>query len=115
MSVLEAKARYALILGDIATAAAIGAHVPGFRFDKDGGAYVPGGLRERWVADEGDAAIKSRVAAMATAAAGALQAMSGGQLVAAAEKYSIALDAATAQGMADYFEAKRNAVLTYNR
>ena len=71
-------------------------------------------LRERWVAGEGDAAIKSRVAAMAYAAAGSLQAMSGGQLVAAAEKYSIALDAATAQGMADYFEAKRNAVLAYN-
>ncbi len=52
---------------------------------------------------------------MATAAAGSLQAMSGGQLVAAAEKYSIALGAATAQGMAEYFEAKRNAVLTYNR
>jgi hypothetical protein len=115
MSVLETKTQYALILADIATAAALSAHVPEFSFGNYGRAYVPGSLRERWLASAGDAAIRSRVAAMATAAAGSLQAMSGNQLVAAAEKYSIVLEPAVALGMADYFEAKRNAVLTYNR
>ncbi len=114
MSVLEAKAHYALILGDIATAAAIAVHDAGFRFDI-GEAYVPGAIRERWLAGSGDEGIKTRVAGMATAAASSLQAMSGSQLIAAAGKYGIALDAASAQGMADFFEAKRNAVLTYNK
>jgi hypothetical protein len=114
MSVLEAKARYALILGDIAIAAAIAAHDAGFRFDT-GEVYVPGAIRERWLAGAAGAGIKTRVAGMATAAASSLQSMSGSQLMAAAAKYAIALDAATAQGMADYFEAKRNAVLTYNK
>ena len=115
MSGLEARAQYALILGDIALAAAISAHYTGFCFGTGSEDYVPGSLRERWLAGTVDAAIRSRVAAMASAAAGSLQAMSGAQLAAAAGKYGIALDSATAQGMAEYFEAKRNAVLSYNR
>jgi len=114
MSVLEAKARYALILGDIATAAAIAAHDPGFCFDT-GEAYVAGTIRERWLAGPAGTGIKTRVAGMATAAASSLQALNASRLMAAAAKYAISLDAATAQGMADYFEAKRNAVLTYNK
>ena len=37
------------------------------------------------------------------------------QLAAAAGKYGIPLAGASAQRMADYFEARRNAVLTYNK
>ena len=44
-----------------------------------------------------------------------MQALSGSRLISAAGKYGIALDPASAQCMADFFEAKRNAVLTYNR
>jgi len=115
MSVLAAKEQHLLILADIAMAAAIGAHDAGFCLDTGGEAYVPGSLRERWLAGTGDPAIRSRVVAMASAAAGPLQGMSADRLVATAGKYGIALDPATAQGMADYFEAKRNAVLSYNR
>lgn len=115
MSGLEAKAQYFLILADIAMAAAIRTHDAGYDFGTDSEAYVPGGLRSRWLTATGDGPLKQRVTSLASAVAAPMHGLSAERLVSAAGKYGIPLDPATAQGMADYFEARRNAVLTYNR
>ena len=115
MSELSAKDRYVLIVADIAMAAAIKTHDSGYVFAADGVDYMPGSLRERWLAGTGDNALRKRVTAMASAAAASLQQRSGEQLAAAAGKYGIPLAGEMAQRMSEYFEARRNAVLTYNK
>ena len=76
----------------------------------------PGSLRSSWLASTGDAPLSKRVTAMASAAAAALQQRrSGEHLRAAAGKYGIPLAGEMAQRMSEYFEARRNAVLTYNK
>ena len=76
---------------------------------------MPGSLRDRWLASTSDAGLKKRVMAMASAGAASLQGMGEQELVAAAGKYGVTLSAAMAQLVFGYFDAKRNAVLTYNR
>ena len=115
MSELGAKDRYVLIVADIAMAAAIKAYDRDYVFAAEGVDYAPGSLRERWLAGTGDNALRKRVTAMASAAAAALQQRSGEQLAAAAGKYGIPLAGEIAQRMSEYFDARRNAVLTYNK
>ena len=52
---------------------------------------------------------------MASAAINSLKILGADQLAAAAETYGIALADGASELMADHFEAKRNAVLSYNR
>ena len=52
---------------------------------------------------------------MASAGVNSLKALSADQLAAAAETYGVALAEGASELMADHFEAKRNAVLSYNR
>jgi hypothetical protein len=115
MSELNAKEQYFLILADIAMAAAIKVHDGSYVFAADGADYVPGSLRDGWLAGTSDNTLKKRVTAMASAGIASLQGMSGVQLAAAAKKYGVTLSEGTAQRVADYFDAKRNAVLSYNR
>ena len=111
----SAAEEYLLTVADIAMAAAIGAHDSGYVFPAMDADYVPGSLREGWLAGTSDIALQKRVTAMASAAAGPLQGMSPEQLVTAAKKYGVPLAPGMAQRMAEYFDAKRNAVLSYNR
>ena len=112
---VNAREQYFLILADIATVAAIGVHDSGYAFATADGEYIPGSLRDHWLASTGDAGLKKRVMAMASAGAASLQGMGDQELVAAAGRYGVTLSAAMAQRIAEYFDAKRNAVLTYNR
>jgi hypothetical protein len=111
----NAAEEYLLTVADIAMAAAIGTHDSGYVIPAMDADYVPGSLREGWLAGTNDIALQKRVTAMASAAAGPLQAMSPEQLVIAATKYGVPLAPGLAQRMAAYFDAKRNAVLSYNR
>jgi hypothetical protein len=104
-----------LTVADIAMAAAIGTHDSGYVFPVTDADYVPGSLREGWLAGTSDIALQKRGTAMASAAAGPLQGMCPEQLVTAAKKYGVPPAPGMAQRMAGYFDAKRNAVLSYNR
>ena len=115
MSELSAKDQYVLIVADIAMAAAIETHNAGYVFPADGADYVPGSLRQRWLASTGDSMLRKQVTSMASAAAASLQQRTGEQLADAADKYGVPLTPDTAQRIAEYFEARRNAVLSYNR
>jgi hypothetical protein len=115
MSELGAKEQYFLILADIAIAAAIKTHDSGYVFPGDGADYVPGSLRNGWLASAGDTALRKRVMAMVSAGVASLQGMTEEQLAAAAEKYGVTLSGGMAKRVAKYFHAKRNAVLSYNR
>ncbi len=112
---VNARDQYFLILADIATVAAIGVHDRGYAFTAGDGEYIPGSLRDRWLAGTSDAGLRKRVMAMASAGAASLQGMTEQELVAAAGKYGVTLSAVMAQRIAEYFDAKRNAVLTYNK
>ena len=107
---MSAKTQYALILADIAMAAAIActmlgsASIAAWTMCRGASATMAGG--------PGDDALQDRVTAMATAAATSckherqqLQPPPGNM----ASRWM-----GQSQGMADFFEAKRNAVLTYN-
>ena len=59
MSELSAKDRYVLIVADIAMAAAIKTHDRDYVFAAYGVDYIPGSLRERWLAGTGDNALRS--------------------------------------------------------
>ncbi len=111
---LSANQRYHLMLADIAMAAAIKTFDPGYAIAA-GKALAPGALRDAWLAQCGDEGLKKRVSAMASAGVNALKALPAEKLAAAAEKYGVALADGASDRLADHFEAKRNAVLSYNR
>ena len=111
---LSANQRYHLMLADIAMAAAIRTFDPGYTI-ATGEGFAPGGLRDAWLAQCSDEGLKKRVSAMASAGVNALKALSAGQLASAAETYGITLSDGMSERLADHFEAKRNAVLSYNR
>jgi hypothetical protein len=111
---LSANQRYHLMLADIAMAAAIKTFDSGYAV-AGGDSYAPGSVRDAWLAQCSDEGLKKRVSAMATAGVHALKALSAEQLAAAAENYGIALADGMSERLADHFEAKRNAVLSYNR
>ncbi len=111
---LSANQRYHLMLADIAMAAAIKTFDPKYAI-AGGEGCAPGAIRDVWLAQCGDEGLKKRVSAMASAGVNALKALDADQLAAAAEKYGITLTDGASERMADHFEAKRNAVLSYNR
>ena len=55
------------------------------------------------------------MSAMASAGVNSLKALGADRLAAAAETYGISLADGASESMAEHFEAKRNAVLSYNR
>jgi hypothetical protein len=110
---LSANQRYHLMLADIAMAAAIKTHDPGYAIA--GGSVAPGALRDAWLAQCGDESLKKRVSAMASAGVNALKALPAEKLAAAAATYGIALADGASERLADHFESKRNAVLSYDR
>ncbi len=110
---LSANQRYHLMLADIAMAAAIKTLDPGYAIA--GAALAPGALRDAWLAQCGDGALKQRVSAMAAAAINSLKQLTADQLAAAAGRYGVALADGASERLADHFEAKRNAVLSYNK
>jgi hypothetical protein len=110
---LSANQRYHLMLADIAMAAAIKACDPSYAIA--GAGFAPGALRDGWLAQCGDEGLKKRVSAMASAGVNALKGLSAEQLAAAAESYGIPLADGMSERLAEHFEAKRNAVLSYNR
>jgi hypothetical protein len=111
---LSANQRYHLMLADIAMAAAIKTHDPAYVI-AGGEARAPGSVRDAWLAQCGDEALKKRVNAMASAAINSLKALPAEKLAAAAETYGVALADGASERLADHFEAKRHAVLSYNR
>ncbi len=101
------------MLADIAMAAAIKTLDPAYAIG--GGECAPGAVRDAWLAQCGDEGLKKRVNAMASAAINSLKALPAEKLAAAAETYGVALAEGASERLADHFEAKRNAVLSYNR
>src|SRR5690348_1644619 len=93
---------YHLILADIAMMAAINTYDRQFATET-GAAYVPGSIRDGWLARTGDPALRSRVTAMATAALGSLKNMAATQLAAAAQTYGVPLAADEAERMEQHF------------
>jgi hypothetical protein len=108
------KQVYALIMADIAMAAAIKTYDRGYNLTRTG-EYAPGCVRDRWLESAAGEPLRKRVLAMANAGAGALQAMTAEQLAAAAESYGVPLEPGAAEAMAGYFAGRREAVLRYNR
>ena len=102
------------MLADIAMAAAIKTFDPDYAI-AGGEAHAPGAIRDAWLAQCVDERLKKRVSAMASAGVNSLKALDADQLAAAAETYGISLAEGASESMADHFEAKRNAVLSYNR
>nr|WP_294501169.1 hypothetical protein [uncultured Rhodopila sp.] len=103
---------YHMILADIAMMAAIST------FDRQsvvpvGAEYLPGSIRETWLARTGDPALRSRVNAMATAGFASLQGMPATQLAAAAQTYGVPLTVSDAERMEQHFINRREAVLRY--
>ncbi len=110
---LSPNQRYHLMLADIAMAAAIKTFDPAYAVA--GGEHTPGALRDAWLAQCSDEALKKRVSATASAGINSLKALTADQLAAAAQTYGVSLTEGASELMADHFEAKRNAVLSYNR
>ncbi|EXJ15812.1 hypothetical protein [Imhoffiella purpurea] len=115
MAAPTANQFFHLLLGDIAMAAAISTYDPGYSVAQRPGNYAPGRLRDDWLAQAGDGALRQRVVGLANAGMGALQRMEQETLTATAARYGIPIDAAVAQEVAEHFERRRNAVLRYRR
>ncbi len=114
MSEPSANQRYHLILADIAMAAAI-ASCGGAVEPEDRANYAPGSLRDRWLARTSESSLRRRVSAMATAGVASLQSMPAERLAAAAAAWGVPFGENLAEQMADHFETKRDALLTYSR
>ncbi len=111
---LSKSQKYQLVLEDVALAAAIVAYDEGARAP-EATPYVPGRVREDWLARTADPELRRRVLALASAAAGSLQWLPGPDLAAAAEKYGLKIPASLAEEIAEHFNARRSAVMTYDR
>lgn len=104
-----------LLLGDIAMAAGISTYDPEYSIAEPLTGYVPGQVRDVWLAQVSDDALRQRVLGLANASMGSLQRMEQEPLTATAARYGIPIDAALAGEIAEHFENKRNAVLRYRR
>ncbi len=103
-----------LILADIAVAAAVKSCCAIDVLSSDQ-PYVAGAIRDRWQTHNADGGLLRRVNALATAGIGALQKQPADALLAAAQRYGVPLDAATAEAIATHFSDQREAVLKYDR
>ena len=74
-----------------------------------------GSLRDRWLADVTDRLLRQRVTALASAGLASLQAMDPAALGEKAARYGITLPDGMAETIAEHFENRRAAVLTYRR
>ena len=104
---------YHRVLLDIATSAAIkacGVSIESHAASDD----APGATRDRLLAGC-DEEMRRRVSALANSAVGALALQKPEQLAETALKHGIVLPAEEARQIAEHFEAKRNATLSYQR
>jgi hypothetical protein len=99
-----------LLLADIAMAAAI--KTVGSKFEAPA-PYEPGGIRDLFLAENKDNVLERRVLALANAGVASLTGVDGEQLVRAAEKYGVPVDADLGEKISQYFTDKRQAVLRY--
>jgi hypothetical protein len=101
-----------LLLADIAMAAAIMTVGSAFAVQAD---YVPGAIRDSWLAAATDDVLKRRVLSLANAGVASLQGVDAAQLLRAAETYGVPVDAALADRISAHFADKRQAILRYRR
>ena len=106
---------YHLILADIAMIAAVRALAGADRVPVVPDPYVPGGPRDTWLTDAADRLLTVRVKAMANAGLGALQRAEAPAILKAANGSGVPMTAAEAADIAEHFQNKRDAVLTYRR
>jgi hypothetical protein len=106
---------FVLILSDIAMAAAIETCDSAYVFDARPDDYVYGKIRDGWIGQAGDEALRRRVTALASAAATALAKLDAEQLLRSARRYGIPLSVADAERISEHFSDRRDAVLTYRR
>ncbi|QGM44279.1 hypothetical protein [Methylocystis heyeri] len=112
MAELTENQKFNLLLADIAMAAAIS--TVGSSFDTPD-AYVPGVIRDKWLAEARDEVLKRRVLSLANAGVASLQGVDAEQLLRAAQRYSVPVDEALAARMVEFFADKREALLRYRR
>jgi len=105
--------KYHLILADVAMAMAA-ATVEGIPIPLPPD-YQPGAVRDDWLAAEHDPFLRRRVLALASAAMGSLQEMSGDRLHGEAQRFGVPLAADEAAAVSAHFTARRERVLTYRR
>jgi hypothetical protein len=105
--------RFHLILADVAMAMAI-TTLDGGKPVCDGD-YVPGAVRDGWLARVTDAMLRQRVTALASAGLGSLQSVSGEELVEKARRFGIPLQAELADEICSHFAAQRERIMTYRR
>jgi hypothetical protein len=113
MSELSKNQIYHLILADIAMVAAIDSHGSQV-LAADRKEYAPGSIRDHWIARTPDSLSKRRVLAMANAAVASLQQMTAEGLIATAGRMGVPFEKDTAQGIAEFFAQRRDAILQYN-
>ena len=106
---------YHLVISDIAMAMAIRTLDPESSVIHSVEDYTPGCVRESWLAKTTDKLLRMRVTPLATAGTASLQALSAEGLLSKAKEFGVPLDSAFAAEVADYFEARRARVLTYDR
>lgn len=106
---------YHLILADIAMAAAIRVYDSARVEPPDPRTYVPGQVRDSWMARTQPGSTKRNVLAMATAGVASLQECDAEKLAAMADVYGIPLSSDVVTGIAGHFQNRREAVLTYRR
>lgn len=112
MAEMTENQTYNLLLADIAMAAAILTAGSTFSPPAD---YVPGAIRDTWLAEATDEVLMRRVLALANAGLASLQGVDADQLLLAAQKYGVPIDTTLADRIADFFTAKRQALLRYRR
>ncbi|BDV40884.1 hypothetical protein [Methylocystis bryophila] len=101
-----------LLLADISMAAAISTAGSSFSAPAN---YAPGAIRDTWLADVSDEVLKRRVLALANAGLASLQGVDAEQLLRAAKRYGVPVDAALADRIVEFFTDKRQALLRYRR
>lgn len=106
---------YHLILIDIAFAAAARACGEQLDLPRSTSSYEPGSVRAHWLGRSAPHDLQQRITALATASSASLSQVSAAQLLTLAARYGVPIAPETAERIADYFQSKREAVLTYNR
>jgi hypothetical protein len=104
---------YANVLTDLGMAAAIAVYDKTYPVDIAAEGYSWGTLRLTWLAAQNDEDLKSRVTAMASAAATALARLPATELFVAAQKYGVPIPLCLAEEIAKHFAVRRDEVLTY--
>lgn len=113
MSEISKNQFYHLTLADIAIVAAIDANGSQVLPD-DRKEYVPGSIRDHWMARTPDSLWRRRILAMSNAGVASLQQTPAEQLSVSAERAGVPLNDETAKRIADFFAMKRDALLLYN-